>query len=298
MFSSTLRGMIKAPPGRMLFCADYAAIEARVLFWVAEHDKGTKAFETGADLYLDMASVIFNVDRKKLQRDYDDKKSPNHARAKEMREIGKRTILGSGYGMGFKKFHQTCADYGQEIGLDLAEKAINAYRSLHSPVPMLWRNLERAAIKAVAEKKAVSINKVTFYVKNNFLYCRLPSGRKLAYYKPSVTTKTMKWGAVPELRFWSVNSTTKQWEESVNWGGVLTENIVQAIARDLMADAMLRLDRKGYKVILSVHDELLSEAPKGFGSSEEFSKIMSLTPEWASGLPVNVEGWSRERYGK
>ena len=102
----------------------------------------------------------------------------------------------------------------------------------------------------------------------------------------------------PVLLHMGVNSLTKKWEEQRTWGGVLTENVVQAISRDLMAEAMLRIDDAGYKIVLSVHDELLAEKPIGEGNLEEFENLMAELPDWASGCPVKAKGWQGDRYRK
>lgn len=288
-FSSCLRGMIVAPPGKVLDVADYAAIEARVLFWVAKHEEGLKAFREGRDLYKEMAQRIYNV---------------NHVEnvTKDQRWLGKTAILGCGYGMGVDRFEETCLNLGQEIGPDLSAAAVYAYRDAHSPVVKLWKNYELAAMAAIENPgKKYTLNYVSWWVRGGFLWCELPSGRRLAYHQPSVRMVVNKYKQrVKAIYHYGIDSYTKQWCEQKTWGGTLVENVVQAIARDLMAAAMLRIEAAGpWEIVLSVHDELLAERDIfGGGSNQEFCRLMAELPPWATGCPVQVEGWEGPRYKK
>lgn len=287
VFSSCLRSVIKAPEGKQFYCADYAAIEARVLFWVADYDRGIKAYFNNQPMYEEMAAVIFNL------RNVEDV-------TEDQRAVGKFAILGAGYGMGWKKFILQCASYGIALSEEVAQKAIASYRNVHAPVPKLWANLERVAITAVKNPtKKFKINHTEWFMQDQFLKCRLPSGRCLSYPDPLVKYEPTPWGEKRAVLYHAgVNPMTKKWESSGTYGGRLTENVVQAIARDLMAWAMLRVEDAGYQIVLSVHDELLAEAPAAFGSVEEFEKLMATAPQWANGCPIKVKGWSGLRYRK
>lgn len=293
VLASCLRSVIKAPNGRELFCADYAAIEARVLFWIAKHNAGLKSFIDNRPIYEEMAAHIYNIDYienvTKLQR-----------------QVGKQAFLGCGYGMGWKKFLQTCKHFGIEVDEETSQVAVSAYRSLHFPVVKLWGNIERAAIEAVKRKGTrFKINFTKWWVEclpgtdYEFLWCELPSGRRLAYAKPEVKYEPTPWQEKRAVLYhWGVNPLSRQWEPSGTYGGKLTENVVQAISRDLMASAMLRIEETGYDLILTVHDEILAERQKDKGTVEEFSNLMADLPPWAKGCPVRVEGWKDERYRK
>ena len=137
------------------------------------------------------------------------------------------------------------------------------------------------------------------------LYCRLPSGRKLAYNSPEVRITEKPWGGEGyQLSYMGIDSKTKQWTRQHSYGGMLVENITQAVARDLMAEAMLRVEDAGYAVVLSVHDELVTEVRSTFGWDtpdgrvKEFCALMSVLPVWAAGCPVKAEGWRGKRYKK
>lgn len=288
VFSSCIRSMIVAPPGKVLDVADYNAIETRVLFWVADHEAGLRAFRENRDLYKEQAASVFNTTVDKIAND-------SYERA-----IGKGLILGSGYGMGAKKFAATCRAQGLEIKDELAEIAVSSYRSTHSPVVKLWSNVERAAVAAVENLgKRYRINRATWYVKKDFLFCELPSKRRLAYYGPTVRYEPTPWGDKrPVLYHYGVNGLTRKWEEAKTYGGRLCENIIQAIARDLMAEAMLRIEAAGWEIVLSVHDELVAERDKLRPGHKEFCRLMAELPAWAEGCPVKASGWSGWRYRK
>lgn len=286
VFVSIIRCMVIPPEGYDLNVADFAAIEARGVFWLADHEEGCKAFREGRKMYEEMAVDIFNVKFEKVTKD--------------QRFVGKQTILGSGYGMGWKKFQSSCADFGQEVSDKVAKDSIRTYREKHKPVVTLWSNIEKAAISAVKNpRKTFKINHTEWFMDGKFLCVRLPSGRCLRYYGPSIRTQRTPWGTKTEVLYhWGVNSKTKKWEMQKTWGGTLVENVVQGICRDLMALAMTRIEKAGYKIILTVHDEILGLSKKGFGSIEEFVKLMEQVPKWAEGFPIKVEGWRGDRYRK
>lgn len=286
VLSSCLRGVIIAPPGKEFYCADYAAIEARVLFWLADHKSGLKAYRENRDIYREMASVIYG--------------KPLATITKDQRDMGKRAILGCGYGMGHNKFLASCKQYGQEIDEQIAFRAVNAYRKEHHPVPSFWYATENAAAAAVENPgKSFKCGKVTWFVSGDFLYCRLPSFRKLAYYRPKIVVKDTPWGEKKAtVSHMAVDSLTKKWGETSVYGGLLVENVTQAVARDLLAEGMLRIEKAGYQIVLTVHDEILAERKTGEGNVEEFCKLMSALPVWAAGCPVAAEGWAGNRYKK
>jgi DNA polymerase bacteriophage-type len=284
---SCTRGMLIASPGKEFFCGDFAAVEARLAFWVAEHEEGIRAFREGRKLYEEMASEAFGIPVDEI-----DKGSIE-------RFLGKETILGGQYGCGWKAFMNNCHKKGKrEVTPELAKKIIYTYRDVHAPIPRLWRNLEDAAIRAIAKPGSVHrLNKVAIYVRRDFLHIKLPSGRKLRYYKPSLSQKQLASGRmVPEIRYWAMEN--HQWVRTSIWGGTLTNHIVQGIARDLMVRAMFAMERAGYRIVLTIHDEILSERKKGLGRLKGYLKLMTELPEWAAGCPIAAEGWINSRYRK
>ncbi len=143
-------------------------------------------------------------------------------------------------------------------------------------------------------------NDIQFGVKNDVLYIRLPSGRSLTYHEPRLIDSTDPLGVpIKQIMFMGVNPVTKKWDIRTTYGGRLTENIVQAVARDIQANSIVQLEKAGYSVILHVHDEIVSEVKAGTGSVEEFERIMSTMPDWASTWPVKAKGgWRGRRYKK
>ena len=280
VFVSCLRTMIVAEEGDELFVSDFSAIEARVLFWLSNHNEGMKAFREKRKMYEELAMVIF-------------KHTSISQVTKDERFVGKQAFLGSGYGMGWPKFKKTCADFGQDISDVISKNAIKGYRDLHAPVPKLWTNLEACAIKAVQNPgKTFKINYTEWFMQDKFLVCRLPSKRCLYYYGAEVKYQRTPWGTKkPILYHWTVDSKTRKWCLTKTWGGVLTQNCVGGISRDLLASAMRRHEKAGYKVILTVHDEIIATRKIGEGNLEEFDSLMRAVPKWAEGCPVEVEGW-------
>lgn len=284
LIASCLRGMIKAAPGHKLYVADYAAIEARGVNWLAGQESTLRLFREGKDVYKVMACAIFS-------KRIDDI-------TKEDRQLGKQAVLGCGYQMGAPKFKLTCAKYKIIIEDALAEKAVAAYRDTNDLVVKMWWNQERAAKKAVQTRKPVKCGKIVWGVVRGYLYCRLPSGRCLAYPAPKIEMGKTPWGEMREQLSYKSLDDKNRWIRIRTYGGKLVENITQAVCRDVMAEAMLRLDAAGYQIRFTVHDEIVCEAPDDFGSMDEFMALLTKAPKWAVGFPINAEGWCEKRYRK
>ncbi len=284
-FSSCVRGMFIAAPGKDLLVADFASIEARVLAWVAGEEKALDYFRKKEDSYVKMAEHIFKTD----------KVSGN------MRFVGKQAVLGCGYGMGAKRFRETCLSLGQKVSEELAKTAVDTFRKQNKKIVELWKKQEQAAIFTTHGNGGLSLGVPRIYweKKKDFLYCTLPSGRKLAYQHPKIE-RVEKFGqTVDQLTFMGIGL-NNQWIRQSTWGGTLVENIVQAISRDLLVDAMLRCEKAGYKVVLHVHDEVVAEISENCPHDmlgKFIEHIISL-PKWAKGCPIEAEGWRGKRYRK
>ena len=285
--SRMVRGSIMAAPDHRLMWADYAAVEARGVAWLAGQTDLIDLFAKGGKVYEEMAAVIFNVPAEEIGKDSLE------------RFLGKTVILGCGYSMGAQKFRMSCAAMGTEIDEELAYRAVNAYRSNYAKIPRLWKMLDEAAIAAIGQRgRETTYRSVSFYADKNWLLIKLPSGRKLFYRDPRLVTYAGPYGEKVSVEYSAVNSMTKKWNRERTFGGKLTENIVQGLCRDLIADAMLRLETSGYPVIASVHDEVISEVPVGQGSVEEMVALMCQLPDWAKDFPLAAEGKEGVRYGK
>lgn len=278
---SCLRGMLCAAPGKTLIASDYKAIEARVLLWLANDQIGLNLFKNDIDIYVDMAATIYNT--------------PISEITKDQREMGKRSILGLGYQMGIDRFIGVCWEWGGiKIGYKEAEKAVNEYRYKYMSVVKLWRALEEAAIYTVRTGRSTKCGKLIFEKSDRFLYCKLPSGRRIHYFDPKIENQN----GYAKLTYMGTNSQTHKWDRIHTYGGKLVENATQAVARDLLAEAMLHIENIGYPIVLSVHDEVVCEVDKALGSIKTLNQLMCKLPPWAIGLPVKAVGWKGKRFRK
>lgn len=284
--SRCLRGMIKAPTGRRFYGADYSKIELCVLVWLANQRNIIDMLNAGEDIYMLMASLIYTC----VENEVTDAR----------RDIGKRGILGCGYQCGPKTFKEMVYLQGDiVISIELAETAVKRFRKLFNKVVRFWYNIENVVFKVVETGNSFAFGQLRWGLKGNYLHCRLPSGRLLSYYDPRIENVLAPWGEwKPSVTYMGVDAKTRQWTREHTYGGKLTENVVQAIARDLLAAAIPRAERAGYPLIFHVHDELVAEVDENFGSVKEFEALMSILPAWAKGCPVKAEGWTAERYIK
>jgi len=285
--STCLRPMMVAADGHDLIAVDFANIEGRVLAWLAGETWKLDAFRaydagTGPDLYKVAYSRSLGV--------------PVDTVTKPQRQVGKVIELACGYQGWVGAFQTFAALYGISVADDEAARLAGAWREAHPKVVATWRGLNQAAVRAVLQPgTAHSFGRIAYVASGGWLWCRLPSGRVLAYCNPSIQPNSRGESAV---WFWGVDSVTKQWVEISGYGGLWTENIVQAISRDLLAEAMLRCEAAGYPLVLTVHDELVAEVPHGFGSVAEMESLAAELPAWAEGLPVAAAGWRGRRYQK
>jgi len=287
--SGCLRQMLVAAPGCDLIGADYNAIEARGTAWLAGSKRMLEIFRRGEDPYRDMAAHIYG------------QPAESFTKTSRERQLGKIAVLGLGYQMGAERFRETCAQQGVEITADEAETIKRKYREANPEIVRLWKTLDSAAVRAVQDPGHwvnVANGKLGFLKRDQRLYLRLPSGRCLIYTNPKIELVDGPFGPRPGLTFEGVSSTSHRWERQTLYGGKLTENAVQAICRDLLAAALLRLEAADYPIVLHVHDEIVAEIPEDKGDLEEFEGLMAETPEWANGFPVKAEGRRAKRFGK
>jgi DNA polymerase bacteriophage-type len=309
--ATALRGMFVASPGKKIYVADFAAIEARVVMWLAGQTDALEAFYKydrgeGPDIYCVTAGKIY-------KRHIDKDKDPNE------RQLGKITVLGCGYQMSGGRLQEQARDsYGVDIDLEMANLMVDTFRNDYDRVPLLWRALENAAIKTVQYKRyneVVTENgvKIGFeFIEDSagkWLTMVLPSGRRLWYFNPGLQEKEIAYtdketGEVRHFTKLSLhyegrnNKKGGNWDTVYTYGGMLTENAVQAIARDLMVAAMYRVEKAGYKIVLSVHDELIAEDHPDRDVKEFEHLVAGPNPAWAEGCPVAAEAWAGVRYRK
>jgi len=212
------------------------------------------------------------------------------------RQLGKQAILGCGYGMGAFKFQATCAGYGITVSDDEASKIVDLYRSTYFNVKNYWFDMERAMLLAFEKPGQLAACKGIgwIYVKDrDAIFCRLPSGRVLTYISPLMETN--KFGNQGMTFMTEVNS---QWVRRDTYGGLLVENITQAVARDIMAYSMPRLESAGFPILMHTHDEIVSQRRIGAEKIKEMIGLMCITPKWAIGCPIVAEGFVTPRYKK
>ena len=282
------RAMICTAPGHVLIGADFSSIESRVLAWVAgegwkldSYRRFDATHDPRDEPYCVTACKIFN--------------KPNGTYTKDDRErnIGKTCDLAFGYAGGinaFRKFSDQFTD--EEV------KQFNKdWRAAHPNIKQLWYRLDKAAWTAVQQRgRVVRCGVVRLYCNGAFLQLTLPSGRKLSYPQPRII------GDEHEQHVVFADNAAGQFQDCRHgqgaYGGTWTENVVSGIARDLLADAMLRIEAAGYPVTLHVHDEIVAEVPEGFGGTEEFTRLMTRKPAWALDLPIAAKDWTGKRYCK
>ncbi|HEY9059311.1 MULTISPECIES: DNA polymerase [Oscillospiraceae] len=285
VLSELIRTVLIPEQGCRFIVADFSAIEARVLAWLANEAWVLDTFKGHGKIYEQTASRMFGVPVEKIA-----KGNPEY----ELRAKGKVAVLACGYQGGVNALKAMGAD---KMGLSDTEldDIVRAWRSANQRIVRFWYDVEKAAVLAVREREPQRVGILRFKVENGILFITLPSGRRLAYIRPKIEK---------DLRFDKDGLTyeglgiNKQWWRQKTYGGRLVENIVQGAARDCLAEAMLRVDAKGYKIVGHVHDEIITEMRKGQGSLEELCGIMGQEIPWALGLPLRADGFETMFYKK
>lgn len=295
-----IRGMVQARPGHRIVAADYSNIEGRTLAWLAGEEWKLQAFRdydngTGHDLYKITAGGILG-------------KKPEDITKAERQAYGKVPELACGFQGGLGAFQTMAVNYNVDLPDDQVREIVKGWRDNHPRTKQFWYDLDDAALRAVDEPGTIHCAgpKILFKMAGSFLFMRLPSGRLLSYAYPRVVWKEMPWlneetGKPAKKRVvahMGMNSYTRRWELCYPYGGLFAENAASGTARDVMAHAMPRLEAAGYPIILTVHDEIVTEPKISHGSLEEMCALMVPDAEWAAGLPVSVAGFEAERYGK
>ena len=240
-----------------------------------------KVFAQGGDIYCASASKMFHVPVEK------------HGQNSHLRQKGKIAELALGYG---GSVGALTAMGALEMGIQEEElpSLVRQWREANPHIIRLWAQVENAAMTAVRERTEVALGRLVFQYQSGMLFIALPSGRRLCYVKPRIQTN--RFGG-DGLTYEGVGESRK-WSRIETFGGKLTENIVQATARDLLAEAMLRLRGAGFEIVMHVHDEAVLEVPIGKSSVEEVCALMAETPAWADGLPLRADGYECEFYKK
>lgn len=288
LVAESLRGMFLAGPGKDFIIADYAAIEARFLAWLAGETTKLDVFRRGVPVYENTAESVFGYKVTK-------KDNPNE------RHVGKICELAFGFGGALGAWRQfDNSDRHTDADVEFYKKK---WRERHPNIVDFWHGVEDAAISALKSAKPVSYGPVIYQAvankAGNWLTCRLPSGRTMYYYDPKLEWAESPVGEKLQISYQGRdNHNNGLWGRVRTYGGKLAENITQAVARDLMAEAMLRVEAAGYPVVLTIHDEIITEVDEGTKDVSEFENIMSEIPSWAEGCPINADGFRTKRYKK
>lgn len=314
---STIRCAIAAPAGKTLRVADLSSIETVVIGWLSGCRRILELFRNGKDAYKDFAVEAFGT--------------PYEQVTKAQRKFSKPPVLGCGFALG----GDGLVAYAQGYGVDLSElfqeddkwllpdlenpgevdgdwlsdgdrakavgkRLVNVYRSAYHEVPAWWKVLKEASFEAVAARTTVDTGTVIYEYRKPFLFCHLPSGRSLAYFNPEIRVKEHpKFGQMRALTYEGVDQYTRQWARLSTHPGKLAENIVQAVARDLLAEGLRNADAAGFEVVGHVHDEIIAMTPTQGGLDvNALIKCMSTLPSWAKGMPVGATGWEGKFYLK
>ena len=280
VLSELIRTSFVPAEGKKFIVADFAAIEARVIAWLAGETWRSEAFARGKDIYCESASRMFGVPVEK-----------NGVNG-HLRQKGKVAELALGYGGGAGALRAMGA---LEMGVAENElkPLVDAWRKASPNIARLWRNVDAAVKTAVRARRKVDLFALSFSRKDGMLFIELPSGRCLSYVRPGITGNSFGGESVEYLGI----GPAKKWERIESYGPKFVENIVQGISRDLLAEAMTRLSSRGYRIVAHVHDEVIVEAEPG-DTVGEVCALMAQCPPWAEGLILRADGYECEFYRK
>ena len=278
MLSQLIRTAFIPKPGTRFIVADFSAIEARVIAWLAEEHWRLDVFNTHGKIYEASAEQMFHL------------KPGSVKKGDPMRQKGKIAELALGYGGSVGALKSMGA---LNMGLSEAElkPLVNSWRAANSSITKFWWNTDDAARKTISTQAPINLCKgIRFRKQGPLLRLRLPSGRELSYVKPSIVDDSITYEGMMQ--------TSGSWGRIESYGPKLVENIVQAVARDCLAVAIIRLEERGFPVVFHVHDEVICEVPYGQSSAKELGEIMSEPIEWAPGLPLRADAYECGYYKK
>lgn len=291
ILSQLVRTALIASPGKVFSVADFSAIEARVISWLANEKWRMDVFRGDGKIYEATGAKMFNVPISAITK------------GSVLRDKSKISELALGYEGSLGALKRMG---GERMGLSDTEmmSLVRKWRSANPAIVDMWKEIDEASKEAVRYQRPVSCTcrNIIFDCNGEFMTIQLPSGRKLFYYGPKFKDKKIGHSTMPTrvLCYQGVVQDTKQWGEIDTYGGKLTENIVQAISRDLLGNSMLNLEANDYHPVCHIHDEVLCEVPEENAQAyyEEMASIMGTPPEWASDLPLRADGYTTPFYLK
>ena len=268
--------------GNRFMVADFSAIEARVIAWLAGEKWRLDVFNTHGKIYEASASQMFKVPIDSIHKGSD------------LRQKGKIAELALGYGGSVGAL--SSMDKNNSIPEDELPGLVKSWRAANVNITKFWWDCDKAAKKAITERTTVCMQfGIKFIYQPGVLFIQLPSGRKLAYIRPAIVDGDY---GKPVVTYEGMEQTTKQWTTLETYGPKIVENIVQAVARDCLGEAMFKVEAAGYSIAFHVHDEIIMDVPKGFGTMKEVNSIFGETIDWAPGLPLGADGYETEYYKK
>ena len=278
VFSELIRTAFIPSEGCRFVVSDFSAIEARVVAWLAGEEWVLEAFRNGEDIYCKTASMMYHVPVVK------------HGENGHLRQKGKVAVLACGYQGGVGAMR--AMDKGGTIPDEELQSVVDQWRAANPKIVKMWRSYERAARTAIEERRTVKLrNGVAYSYESGNLFAKLPNGRKLCYYGARLKDD--------RIYYMGVNQETKQWGLAETYGGKLVENVVQATARDCLAEAMTRVAAMGYQIVMHVHDEMIVDVPKDDTDAlQRINAAMGAPIEWAPGLPLRGDGYECDFYKK
>lgn len=290
--SQLLRTVIIPDANKKLLVCDYSSIEARVAAWVAKEEWVIEVFKGDGKIYEAMAAKMFGKNIEEVTKDE--------------RADGKVAVLAGGYGGGYRAFQKFAPDWDE----DKAKIMVDYFRDNNPNIVNIWSRIEKAAKYTITNNATTRVNgMITFKMLKGCLLIVLPSGRTLNYVRAKIRTEVRentvsrsgKLYSYEDITFEHVSPERKLWGISTTYGGKLFENIVQAIARDILANALLYLDKKGHDILFHVHDEIITQISNNCDENLEIAILesqMCKLPEWAYGLPLDAEGYACKYYMK
>lgn len=281
VLSELIRTAFVPEAGCRFVVADFSAIEARVLAWLAGERWRLEVFSSHGKIYEASAAAMFHVPVEEV------------AKGSPLRQKGKIAELGLGYGGAAGALISMGA---LEMGLseDELPSLVAVWRRANPHITQFWWDVDKVAVEAVVKRTRTRAGRIAFEYRSGILFVMLPSGRRLAYVKPRMGVN--RFGR-EGLTYEGILE-NKKWGRIETYGPKLVENIVQGTARDLLAEAMLRVEKKGYPIVIHCHDEIIAEVPEGTGSVEEMCEVMAVCPSWAEGLPLRADGYECGFYQK
>lgn len=282
MLSQLIRSSFVASPGKRLIVSDFSSIEARLIAWLAGERWRLDVFNTHGKIYEASASQMFHIPIEDIED------------GSSYRDKGKIAELALGYQGGVNALIKMGA---LAMGIDESElqAIVDAWRKANPKIVKLWYDIDRAAKQCIRTGEKIILQKgLSFEYRNSYLFINLPSGRFLAY--PDAVLAPGKYG--DEIRYMGLSQTSKKWCQIKSYGGKLVENIIQALGRDCLAQALMNLYEAGYHTVFHVHDETVNEEEECFGSMDEVNELMVKPAPWMAGIPLAAKGYEGYYYKK